>query len=40
MMAIKRIVKQSANMQGLNASFMAKPNMSSAGSGLHFHMSL
>jgi len=40
MMAIKRIVKQSANMQGLNASFMAKPSMSSAGSGLHFHMSL
>ena len=39
-MAIKRIVKQSANIHGLNASFMAKPNMSSAGSGLHFHMSL
>ncbi|WP_416202362.1 glutamine synthetase family protein [Acinetobacter sp. ANC 4470] len=39
-MAIKRIVKHIANLNDLNASFMAKPNMLSAGSGLHFHMSL
>ncbi|WP_228146132.1 glutamine synthetase family protein [Acinetobacter sp. ANC 4648] len=39
-LAVKRIVKHIAIMNGLNASFMAKPNMLSAGSGLHFHMSL
>lgn len=38
--AMKRIVKQIATSHGLNACFMAKPDMDKAGSGLHFHMSL
>ncbi|TCM62801.1 glutamate--putrescine ligase [Acinetobacter calcoaceticus] len=39
-MALKRIVKQVAQQHQLLASFMAKPSMHQAGSGLHFHMSL
>lgn len=39
-MAIKHIVNHSAHMHGLTASFMAKPNILSTSSGLHFHMSL
>ena len=39
-MALKRIVKQVAQQYQLQASFMAKPSMHKAGSGLHFHMSL
>lgn len=39
-MAIKRMIRQIAVEHHLQASFMAKPNMSKAGSGMHFHMSL
>lgn len=39
-MAIKRMIRQIATQHGLTASFMAKPCMSKAGSGMHFHMSM
>ncbi|MCX5468682.1 glutamine synthetase family protein [Acinetobacter nematophilus] len=39
-MAIKRMIRQIAVKHHLQASFMAKPNMSKAGSGMHFHMSI
>lgn len=39
-LAIKRMIKQIAIQHGLEASFMAKPCMSQAGSGMHFHMSM
>ncbi|WP_151957661.1 glutamine synthetase family protein [Acinetobacter guillouiae] len=39
-MCIKRMIRQIAMQHGLKASFMAKPNMAKAGSGMHFHMSI
>lgn len=39
-MLLKRTIKQVAMKHGLNASFLAKPDMYKAGSGMHFHMSL
>lgn len=39
-MLLKRTIKQIALKHGLNASFLAKPDMHKAGSGMHFHMSL
>lgn len=40
LLALRRIVKQIAQQHGLQASFLAKPSLERAGSGLHFHMSL
>lgn len=39
-LALKRMIRQIALQHGLEASFMAKPCMSQAGSGMHFHMSM
>ncbi len=39
-MALKRIIKQVARKHQLHASFLAKPTLLKAGSGMHFHMSL
>lgn len=39
-MALKRMIRQLAQQHQLRASFMAKPNLHQAGSGLHFHMSI
>ncbi|ENW21243.1 MULTISPECIES: glutamine synthetase family protein [Acinetobacter] len=39
-MLLKRTVKQVALKHGLSASFLAKPDMHKAGSGMHFHMSI
>ena len=39
-MLLKRTIKRVALKHGLNASFLAKPDMSKAGSGMHFHMSI
>lgn len=39
-MIIKRMIRQIATQYGLKASFMAKPSMAKAGSGMHFHMSI
>ena len=39
-MLLKRTIKQVALKHGLNASFLAKPDMHKAGSGMHFHMSI
>lgn len=39
-MSLKRIIKQVAKKYGFLASFLAKPNMYKAGSGMHFHMSI
>ena len=37
---LKQIVKAAARAAGFEASFMAKPYVDSAGTGLHIHMSL
>ncbi|MWC18910.1 glutamine synthetase [Acinetobacter johnsonii] len=39
-MLLKRTIKQVALKHGLSASFLAKPDMHKAGSGMHFHMSI
>lgn len=39
-MLLKRTIKQIAKKYGLRASFLAKPDMHQAGSGMHFHMSI
>jgi gamma-glutamylputrescine synthase len=39
-MAIKRMIRQIAAQHHLDVSFMAKPDMNKAGSGMHFHMSM
>ncbi len=39
-MMLKRTIKQVAVEHGLHASFLAKPDLNKAGSGMHFHMSL
>ena len=39
-MMLKRTIKQIAVKNGLKASFLAKPDMHKAGSGMHFHMSV
>jgi len=39
-MSLKRIVKQVAKRHHLHASFLAKPDLNQAGSGMHFHVSL
>ena len=39
-MLLKRTIKQVALKNGLKASFLAKPDLHKAGSGMHFHMSL
>jgi gamma-glutamylputrescine synthase len=39
-MMLKRTIKQVAVKYGLHASFLAKPDMHKAGSGMHFHMSM
>lgn len=39
-MFLKRTVKLVATKYGLTASFLAKPDIYKAGSGMHFHMSL
>lgn len=40
LMLLKRTIKQVATKHGFQASFLAKPNLQKAGSGMHFHMSL
>jgi len=39
-MMLKRTIKQVAAKYELHASFLAKPDMHKAGSGMHFHMSI
>lgn len=39
-MMLKRTIKQVAVKYRLHASFLAKPDMHKAGSGMHFHMSI
>ncbi len=39
-MSLKQIIKQVAKQHHVHASFLAKPDLAKAGSGMHFHMSL